>query len=115
MNQREIDALVAEQPMGIKVHRLLATGGLISAYHGFVIPFYSTEIAAAMSVMERMLAGDKADKFVEALLEECPDAVLMDSPVKFTLWILRHLTPERICLAALKAHGVTLEQTGEVV
>lgn len=58
---RDLDRLIAEKVMGRKTE-ILATSGnwLRFTPEGITVPFYSTDIAAAWLVVERILAIEKA-------------------------------------------------------
>jgi hypothetical protein len=100
---REIDALVAELVMKIKLckHEVNKHGkcircGLNKSYFDRIVPpeYYSTNIAAAWRVVEEMERKDIPTqwKFVDTLLEMAGDIV------EFIFW----LKPIFICRAALK-------------
>lgn len=67
--------------------------------------FYSTDIAAAWQVVEKMRGSTWADRWVTEL------DTLSIPGIRGTTWLLRYCdTPEQvICLAALRARGVEVE------
>lgn len=114
---RELDALVAEQVMGLDVHwsssnePLLTVRSAPNAHHHKELPPYGTDIAAAWEVVEKV--GGKA--YVEmGLRNDAGDGA--DWCATFghaegnTKWIedggaFAETAPLAICLAALKAVG----------
>ena len=96
---REMDALVSEQLMGIKVGWAKEVGSVLILFepHPFVvgtgteIPDYSTDIAAAWKVIENMEARDD-DRMYNELAQVTPLWALDSSQSALT-----------ICRAALKA------------
>ena len=97
---REIDSLVAEHVMGLRVNLDCETPE-VDDNHGCVydMPEYSTDIAAAWEVVERLnIEG----------LHACI-RVLHRPSCRFksdTVWA--DTTPKAICLAALKAKGIDI-------
>jgi hypothetical protein len=116
---RELDALVAEKVMGLKqVHRAYDLGEPVTGELYFdnnqdwgTVPFYSTDIAAAWSVIDHLIALASAamdQPYFE--LRTCGsyytavwDTEERDWP---TVTEDADTAPLAICLAALKAVGV---------
>jgi len=112
MTDRELDAKVAEEVMGIKRiehksggydwvywKRIEASDAPVGWYdQHYPIPFYSTDIAAAWEVWEHMKADpDRWQRFESALPSRTDGVHVMVTP---DLW---ELNPKVICLAALEA------------
>lgn len=119
MNLRKIDALVAEHVMGWEGVKYLALDNGHKIIQGFhpdleIVPHYSSDIAAAWSVVEKMAGDDLMPDeqrfsctvghgssgvtwatFERRVYAGEPDEFHHEGPV-----------PLAICLAALKAKGV---------
>ncbi len=128
---RELDALVAEKVMGWSKRvsadhsnspiKQLRAFGIIYAWKdsngndkGLDVPRYSTDIAAAWQVVERL-----RDQWTEAtegmqLVDDFPRPfddqtffeVLHRNADRRWPWAMLYMTPASICIAALKAVGV---------
>lgn len=109
---RELDALVAEKVMGyhVEVHHpmgLVLPEPYISRAGALVLcPAYSTDIAAAWGVMDRLKA-DKDNYFIELIWDYdnwyCPVTThSVDKQKLLTGW---SSAPLAICLAALRVYG----------
>lgn len=105
MTDRKLDALVAEKVMGMKFYeaRPMFASDLYTDERGVIVdlPFYSTNIAAAWGVVEKlrdiaypfsMDCDHKGRWFVHGANEDCLG--------------FDYSAPRAICLAALKAIGV---------
>lgn len=95
---RELDLLVAEKVMGYQLFDSeLANEGLSNSLHVADIPKYSTDIAAALGVVEKMKdAGFSCGVFREKWVCLIGNVSGPDC----------NTAPHAICLAALKAVGV---------
>jgi hypothetical protein len=111
MNLREIDRLVAEKVMGLKVDDLdfildekgLRDGELVN---------YSTNFDDAWRVVEKMKQANFSarHRFITELQKEVTPKELKDKNQLLDLgWMIFFLTPKAICLAALKTVGVEVE------
>jgi hypothetical protein len=96
---RELDALVAEKVMGAKVV--------------FVenVPYYSTDIAAAWEVMENLVStpGPNGDHHSVQVDYSGDVVVVIDENEDWRVSAIAGTVPLAICLAALRAKGVTHE------
>lgn len=105
LNLREIDRLVAEKVMRYN----------LSGLSHLTIPYFSTNIADAWRVVEKMKRSNFSarHRFVTELQKEITPKELKDKNQLLDLgWMIFYLTPKAICLAALKVVGVKVEGTG---
>lgn len=107
MAGRELDALVAEKVMGIAVNRF---GEVIQPGMGVGMPRrYSTDIASAWGVVEKMQADGWFFKVEDGALHTCwyADFIISEPgrPPKGPRRTQADTAPLAICLAALKAVG----------
>lgn len=112
MNNREIDALVAEHVMGL----WLVDGGYVKGYfeiegiktpHKIVeIPSFSTDIAAAWGVVERMAQEGWLMSIFHCGSFGYRVVALTTTPESNDTFATTDEAPLAICLAALKAKGV---------
>lgn len=113
LSDRELDALVAEKVMGLSVEWVKAgdksyIGTFISdgpvtleGLHKVSIPHYSTDIAAAWTVVERMRDDSKWNTFKLVWNTDGVRVSFRDDDNR--VW--GESAPRAICLAALKAVG----------
>lgn len=95
---RELDALIAEKVMGITFNpRWIHASN--------TVPRYSTDIAAAWDVWVKMRDGEAWDDFVRHYTESCEPGFIAQDRHDELSWVLFNLSPEKMCLAALKAAG----------
>jgi hypothetical protein len=119
---RELDALVAEKVMGWVSHDWFWTTP-DSRQVDFPeilkhddrddsdgLPHYSTAIKVAWEVIRKMMetSGDAPLRFADEIELECEVRNYWDNEIASYL-VLKNLTPEIICRAALKAVDVTEE------
>lgn len=119
MSPREIDALVAEKVLGLKLDfemtddcDHIALDGKCSkcltvlAEHPYDIPNYSTDIAAAREVEDRIQALrlhlDYAAHLLDIIGIEAPKPIARPC----VAWLCANASPRQRCLAALRAMGV---------
>ena len=119
MTDRELDVLVAEKVMGLLVvkHPAAAPTSVdfgigIDGFDG-VLPYYSTKIAAAWLVVEKMRTNIPHDSWGGFTV---PHPRIEVSPKKdywavyMGIWYKTAKTaPLAICLAALRSKGVEIE------
>jgi hypothetical protein len=124
---RELDATVAEKVLGWTVSTTELNGYGVDDANEYAIgfppdeemiqnvtvpyeiPYYSTEITDAWRVVGRMTSGDRSHEFASFLYNDCPVAYDVGATTVIDE-LMRWLTPERICLAALKAVCVSVEE-----
>ncbi len=117
---RDLDALVAEKVLGwrhIKWERTTPLGRSPKNLLSLVleeVPYYSTDIAAAWQVVERMRSTivSKRQNFLFYLVEVISARIFPNgahNPRIDMSQIMLHVQPVDICIAALKAVGY--EQT----
>jgi hypothetical protein len=126
---RELDTLVAEKVMGLtrhdesyvaegvgKVIRFVwRDGGGTCVYSGdMFLPHYSTNIADAWGVVERLVStpGPNGDHHSVRVDYSGDAVVVIDENEDWQVSAIAETAPLAICLAALKAKGVTGEQHG---
>lgn len=115
MDLRRLDCLVHEHIMGIDLKGFEWPKGfrgddMVKVETNRVtwasVPRYSSELAAAWQVVEKMLDSDERDRFAEVVAKEA-GFWTEESPEQNVLDLLEWLKdPENACLAALKAKGV---------
>lgn len=105
---RELDRLIAEKVMHLPNIRNWDCGYVYGPEHGEDVPRYSTDIAAAWQVVEKLTKSENIDLEIipsafhnecsvsVGFLDDCGDAC---GPFYFT----EESAPHAICLAALKA------------
>lgn len=106
---RELDALVAEKAMGLEHVRTQEQGHHTDLVHGpsemagvaRIVPCYSTSIAAAWEVVERL---SQSDDVVICSTSTGWSAQLDINPLPTISYA--DTAPHAICLAALRAVGV---------
>ena len=104
---RELDALIAEKVMGFRKHHA----------HGYLRnapgeePHYSTNIADAWEVVERLVStpGPNGDHHSVQVDYSGDAVVVIDENEDWQVSAIADTAPLAICLAALKAKGVTHE------
>lgn len=107
---RELDALVAEKVMGIAIPEGADTQYLETCMD---LPYYSTDIAAAWEVVEKLFQSG-FDLYLETFKddEDKPQCRVsfqaIDNQDKGSGPIYADTAPHAICLAALKAVGVEI-------
>lgn len=104
---RELDALVAEKVIGKKHNQPGTMGGDLDELYGMAAPHYSTDIAAAWEVVEKMRElgwGSSIMSYLpEPELEAHCRAEFRSKRGEYRA--LSKEAPAAICLAALKAFG----------
>ncbi len=114
---REMDALIAEKVMGIELPKwIFQEHGLTTKTSREVVPDYSTDIAAAWQVVEKMRSNGYFYEVTENI--EDPSiycAMFVDRSTSYydtyesgwsnEQWAAASTAPHVICLAALKAVG----------
>ncbi len=116
---RELDALVAEHVMGwrsVSKPKEAPDPKDLEDYFGiaegacWLVPHYSTDIAAAWQVVEKIYADGHGWMLVEKDGKREYRAYRPTKSPNFAWWGARSSTPEQsICLAALRARGVEVE------
>lgn len=110
---RKMDALVAEKVMGLKVdyefNEILEprVPFLVDKYDEWgYLPNYSTDIAAALQVVEKMysIPEDVHDAFLRYAAMNCPTSNI-DAPGVIGWWFAISNKEQAICRAALLAIG----------
>lgn len=110
---RELDVLVAEKVMGLADARVEGTLGAVYDFTGAQgmprkhVPCYSTEIAAAWEVVEKLaMKGRK----VEVVAYQSKIGSDIQANFRVTIGTIEEYgpAPHAICLAALKAVGVEI-------
>lgn len=126
---RELDALIAEKVMGLtrhdesyvaegvgKVLRFVwRDGGGTCVYSGdMFLPHYSTNIADAWEVVEKLVStpGPNGDHHSVQVDYSGGAVVVIDENEDWQVSAIAGTVPLAICLAALKAKGVTEGQHG---
>lgn len=102
---RELDALIAEKVMGLRV--VPHAGDFIVIYpteEWDPLPWYSSEIADAWEVVEKITAGDRAMSLIFERGIWCCKANMEFEPTGHEH--VAETAPLAICLAALKSIGV---------
>jgi len=132
---RELDALVAEKVMGCKVLRhkypdgnreWLSCGCDVSqqGYHPHdlnddgpasdMLNWYSTDIAAAWQVVERLISMGFYPGLIWGLdMNSNKTVCRFYSNYPHTTWAQEESAPQAICIAALKAVGVNVESPSQ--
>lgn len=109
LSPRKRDALIAEKIFGYEVF-LIASEMYMNA-DGLMtdLPHYTTDIAAAWQVVEHMKAPDTEPGWEDnhSLFADFCGAFRCGSSVFDVMW---QLTPETICLAALRTVGIEIEE-----
>lgn len=104
---RELDALIAEKVMGFDPNSTDSLRTLLyHSYPGGHFPCYSTNIACAWEVVEKMSPRD--DKFEISKYKNG----LYEATFRYfeAEWSEAETAPHAICLAALKAVGIDLPE-----
>lgn len=110
---RELDALIAEKVMGLQISKEWVDDEheefdylLLDDEDNYrwtnPVPFYSTDIAAAWEVRSKFTDWKSCHRFTHALYGIVRYRMANDLS---ELYLIIHITPEDICLAALKALG----------
>lgn len=119
LSLREIDALIAEKVMGLKVKELAGYDGFGNEMHRDfymfyggdykdMVPNYTTDIAQAFQVLDRL----NTDGFEYRVGRERDGSAfvrLIDKYGKFHAWALDMPVPEAICRAVIAALGLRPE------
>lgn len=111
---KELDVFVAENVMGLNASSITNDGYSVVVYNGKLLPSYSTDIAAAWEVVEKMRSDYLALRLNRDIgnqnQDDCEWCATFEGNGKETpvdSW--SSTAPHAICLAALKACGVQVE------
>ena len=121
MENRELDALVAEKVMGFQLNNKVVDwlaypirNGVVDYFEPTIVPHYSTDIAAAWLVVDHF-ADTGQEVSVSYIVRSDNHNNLVGSWVcdvgpgnglRFVLTVAAESAPLAICLAALRAAGV---------